>query len=197
MRPPTGSSRPGSAPNPRKHGLPGPLEHRPGPKGPILGSGTHAKVDGKTRGKPPNSTPKTTTSSEARKAECWFSQGNSHIGPSGGPPGPPSLIREFTMFWRTWTSETTCFTVRIKIASSGSLRAVPGGPRRLLETPRAPPLGPGRNRSGKTRHSALRGGPKARVSTSPERGMGPNARKNSQRSILRHAETTPPFQPPK
>ena len=175
----------------------GPLSTARARRGRFLGPGTHAKVNGKTRGKPPNSTPKTTTSSEARKAECWFSHGNSHIGPSGGPPGTPSLIRKFTMFWRTWTSETTCFTVRIKIASSGSLRAVPGGPRRLLETPRAPPLGPGRNRSGKTRHSALRGGPKARVFTSPEREIGPEAHKNSQRATRPHAETTPPFQPPK
>jgi len=108
-------------------------------RGRFLESGTHAKVDGKTRGNQANSTPKTTTSSEARKAKCWFSHGNSHIGSSGVPPGTPSLLRKFTMFWRTWASETTCFTVRIKIESSGSLRAAPGGPRHPLEGPRATP----------------------------------------------------------
>ncbi len=117
----------------------GPLSTARARRGRFSGSGTHAKVDGKTRGNQANSTPKTTTSSEARKAKCWFSHGNSHIGSSGVPPGTPSLIRKFTMFWRTWASETTCFTVRIKIGSSGSLRAAPGGPRRLLEAPRAPP----------------------------------------------------------
>ena len=125
-----------------------------------LESGTHAKVDGKTRGNQANLMPKTTTSSEARKAECWFSHGNSHIGPSGGPPGTPSLIRKFTMFWRTWASEAQCFTVRIKIASCGCLRAAPGGPRRLLEAPRAPPPGPGRSPIEKTRHSARPGAAK-------------------------------------
>ena len=63
----------------------------------------------------------------------------SRIGPSGADLGSPSLISKFTTFWRTWASETTRFTVRIKIESSGSFRAAPGGPRRLLEAPRAPP----------------------------------------------------------
>ncbi len=57
----------------------------------------------------------------------------------GAPPGTPSLIRKFTTLWRTWVSDTTCFTVRIQIESSGSLRAAPGGPRRLLEGLQAPP----------------------------------------------------------
>ena len=164
------------------------------------GSGTHVKVDGKTRGKPPNSTPKTTTSSEARKAECWFSHGNSHVGPSGGPPGTPSLIRKFTMFWRTWASETTCFTVRIKIASSGSLRAAPGGPRRLLEAPRAPP--PARVAVRSRKHCTLRD-PEHQsdvfygVPASPLCKNGPNPQGNSQSVACAHGVATLCIQPPK
>ena len=42
------------------------------------------------------------------------------------------------MFCRTWASETTYFTVRIKTDPSGNLRATPGDARRLLEAPWAP-----------------------------------------------------------
>ena len=164
------------------------------------GPGTHVKVDGKTRGKPPDSTPKTTTSSEARKAECWFSHGNSHIGPSGGPPGPPSLIRIFTMLWRTWTSETTYFTARIKITSSGSLRAAPGGPRRLLEAPRAPPPARVAVRSRKHGTSHV---PEAQsdvfsgVFAIPEGESGPNARGNNEKGAGGHGVATQLIAPPK
>ena len=59
------------------------------------------------------------------------------------------------MFWRTWASETTYFTVRIKIESSGSLRTAPGDPRRLLEAPRAPP--PARVAIGPRKRGTLHG----------------------------------------
>ncbi len=43
----------------------GPLSTARARSGRFLGSGTHVKVDGKTLGKSPNSTPQTTTSFEA------------------------------------------------------------------------------------------------------------------------------------
>ena len=192
-----GRDRPRTRENTASQGPPSTARAR---RGRFLGSGTNAKVDGKTRGNQANSTPKTTTSSEARKAECWFSHGNSHIGPSGGPPGPPSLIRKFTTLWRTWASETTCFTVRIKIASSGSLRAVPGGPRRLLEAPRAPPPARGAVRSRK--HSTLRDPEQQSdvlygVLASPMCKNGPNPRGNTQRAAGRHGVAMLCIQPPK
>ena len=80
----------------------------------------------------------------------------------------------------------------------GGLPAPPGGLRgglaakaRVLRTP----VGPGRNRSGKTRHLDLRGGPEARVFMSPEGGMAHGARKNAQRGAGRHAVATLCFRP--
>ena len=87
------------------------------------------------------------------------------------------------MFWRTWASETTCFTVRIKIESSGSLRAAPGGPRRLLEAPQAPP--PARVAVRSRKHGTLRDPEQQSdvfygVLAFPMCKIGPNPRGNSQ-----------------
>ena len=111
----------------------------------------------------------------------------------GGPPGPPSLIRKFTTLWRTWASETTCFTVRIKIASSGSLRAAPGGPRRLLEAPRAAP--PARVAVRSRKHGTWHV-PEAQsdvfpaVFAIPEGESGPNPRGNNEKAAPPHGVAT-------
>ena len=104
------------------------------------------------------------------------------------------------MFWRTWTSETTCFTVRIKIASSGSLRAAPGGPRRLLEALQAPP--PARVAVRSRKHGTSRDPEQQSdvlygVLASPMCKIGPNPRGNSQSVACAHGVATLCIQPPK
>ena len=118
----------------------------------------------------------------------------------GAPPGPPSLIRKFTTLWRTWASETACFTVRIKIASSGSLRAVPGVPRRLLEAPRIPPPARVAVRSRKHGTSHV---PEAQsdvfsaVFAIPEGESGPNPRGNNEKGARPQGVATQLIAPPK
>ena len=118
----------------------------------------------------------------------------------GGPPGTPSLIRKFTTFRRTWASDTTCFTVRIKIASSGSLRAAPGGPRRLLEAPRAAP--PARVAVRSRKHGTWHV-PEAQsdvfsaVFAIPEGESGPNPRGNNEKGAGGHGVATQLIAPPK
>ena len=118
----------------------------------------------------------------------------------GAPPGPPSLIRKFRTCRRTWASDTTCFTVRIKIASSGSLRAAPGGPRRLLDPPRAPP--PTRVAVRSRKHGTSRDPEEQSdvfygVLASPMRKNGPNPRGNTQSTASGHGVATLCIQPPK
>ena len=80
-----------------------------------------------------------------------------------------------------------------KIASSGSLRAAPGGPRRLLEAPRAAP--PARVAVRSRKHGTWHV-PEAQsdvfsaVFAIPEGESGPNPRGNNEKAALPHGVAT-------